>query len=80
MNPALDNKLNDVVSSLYGLFYNLSSLVGPILGGAMYDIVGYRTTMDINMFLEMIAVGIFFYFNCGLNVMAENQEFLKDMK
>jgi MFS family permease len=79
VNPALDNKLNDVVSSLYGLFYNLSSLVGPILGGAMFDIVGYRTTLDINMFLELIAVGIFFYFNCGLDVVTKNDEFLKDM-
>lgn len=79
VNPALDNKLNDVVSSLYGLFYNLSSLVGPILGGAMYDLVGYRATMDINMFFELIAVGIFFYFNCGLDIVRKNNEFLKDM-
>lgn len=79
VSPALDNKLNDVVSSLYGLFYNLSSLVGPILGGAMFDIVGYRTTLDINMFLELIAAGIFFYFNCGLDVVKKNEEFLEDM-
>jgi len=68
-----------VVSSCYGLFYNLSSLVGPILGGAMFDLVGYRSTLDINMFLELIAVGIFFYYNCGLDVFKKNEEFLKDM-
>jgi MFS family permease len=79
VSPALDNKLNDVVSSAYGLFYNLSSLVGPILGGAMFDIFGYRTTLDINMFLELIAVGIFFYYNCGLDVVKKNEIFLEDM-
>ena len=68
VSPTLDNKLNDVVSSLYGLFYNLSNLVKTILGGAMFNIVGNRTTLDINKFLKIITAGIFFYFNCGLVV------------
>ena len=80
VNPALDNKLNDVISSLYGLFYNLSSLIGPILGGMMYDIVGYRTTLDINMFLELLAVFIFGYFNCGRDVWTKHEEFLEEIK
>jgi len=45
----------------------------------MFDIVGYRSTMDINMFFELIAVGIFFYFNCGFDVVKKNNEFLEDM-
>ena len=45
----------------------------------MFDIFGYRTTLDINMFLELIAVGIFFYFNCGLDVVKKNEIFLEDM-
>ena len=72
VNPALDNKLNDVISSLYGLFYNLSSLIGPILGGAMYDIFGYRSTFDITMFFEVIAICIFGYYNCGKDVFEKN--------
>ena len=80
VNPALDNKLNDVVSSLYGLFYNLSSLIGPILGGALYDIFGYRSTFDIVMFLELIAFGIFAYFNCGRDVYKEHANFLEETK
>ena len=56
------------MSSLYGLFYNLSSLIGPIVGGAMYDIFGYRYTFDITMFFEIIVLCIFAYYNCGKDV------------
>jgi hypothetical protein len=31
------------------------------------------------MFLQLIAVGIFFYFNCGLDVVKKNEIFLEDM-
>ena len=75
VNPALDNKLNDVLSSQYGLFYNLSSLVGPILGGLFYDKFGYRTTLDINMFLELIILGIFVRFNGGMKLYENDRIF-----
>lgn len=78
VNPALDNKLNDVLSSQYGLFYNLSSLIGPILGGILYDVVGYRSTMDINMFFELIIMVIFIKYNCGQTIFEDNRKFLEE--
>lgn len=45
----------------------------------MFDLFGYRTTLDINMILELVAVGVFFYFNCGLDVMKQNDAFMSDM-
>ena len=49
IEPALDGKLNDIMSSGYGFFYNLASMVGPIAGGVMFDAFGYRKTLDYNM-------------------------------
>jgi MFS family permease len=57
------------------LFYNLSSLIGPILGGILYDNFGYRTTMDINMFLELIICGIFIKFNGGTKLYEQEKTF-----
>ena len=36
VDQALDGKLNDIMSSGYGFFYNLSSMLGPIIGGAVF--------------------------------------------
>ena len=35
VDPALDGKLNDIMSSGYGFFYNLASMVGPVTGGIL---------------------------------------------
>ena len=70
-NIELDNKLNDVMGSMFALAYNLSGLIAPIIGGLMYDSlsqdenISYRKTMDINMFFELLAAFIFIIFNCG---------------
>lgn len=53
------------MASGYGLFYNLSSLMGPILGGILYDAYGYRNTLDIMMITESVFFAIFLLFNCG---------------
>lgn len=41
VNPTLDGKLSDIMSSGYGLFYNAASLIGPVLGGTLYSSYGY---------------------------------------
>ena len=35
--PEVDGFLSDTLSSMYTLFYSLASLLGPIIGGALYD-------------------------------------------
>ena len=67
----LDNKLNDVMGSMFALAYNLSGLVAPIIGGYMYDNlsidedISYRKTMDFNMYFEWFMALFFLIFNCG---------------
>lgn len=71
------------MSSGYGLFYNLASLVGPVLGGALYASFGYQDTLDYNMIGEFIVFFIFLIFNCGPNVFstaAKEQKLLDRMK
>ena len=82
-DPELDGKLNDTLSSMYTLTLNLSSLLGPIFGGAMYDAYKYRKTIDCNMIFEMIMVAIFLLFNCGIFVFKRDkmmQELLKKLQ
>jgi hypothetical protein len=54
--------------------FNFSSLVGPLLGGAMFDLMEYRATMDCNMVIELILFIIFVYFNCGKKVFERNNQ------
>ena len=53
------------MSSGYGFFYNLASLVGPILGSIPYDAYGYRGVMDDIMIFEAFVTIVFAVFNCG---------------
>ena len=80
VNPALDGKLSDIMSSGYGLFYNLSSLMGPIIGGVLYDAYGYEDTLNINMFMEFSFFLIFVIFNCGIFVFKNNNRDKKLMQ
>lgn len=56
------------MSSGYGFFYNLASMMGPIVGGVMFDAFGYRKTLDYNMCFEVVIVVIFATLNCGIKV------------
>lgn len=78
--------LHDTIAAMYNLWYSSSSLLSPIIGGFLFDQVGYRNTMNITMALIFLTTGGFFYFNCGFKVyektrieMAEVNR-LKDMK
>ena len=60
--------------------FNFSSLVAPLVGGAMFDLFGYRTTMDFHMGLELICVLSFAYFNCGAKVFDRNNTLTESIK
>ena len=79
-NKELDGKLNDSLSSFYTMSFNFSSLVGPLIGGAMFDLFEYRSTMDFNMMLELFFVVVFIYFNCGRKVFERNNSLKEDIK
>jgi MFS family permease len=80
IEPALDGKLNDIMSSGYGFFYNLASMIGPISGGLLFDAFGYRGVLDINMFFEFSVMILFAIFNCGFNVFKNDAYHKREMK
>jgi hypothetical protein len=68
IEPALDGKLNDIMSSGYGFFYNLASMVGPVIGSILYDKYTFTGCLDQVMCFEALVTIIFIVFNCGPNV------------
>ena len=60
------------MSSGYGFFYNLASMVGPVVGSLLYDTYGYRGVMDQVMCFEGFVTVVFLVFNCGPNVFKED--------
>ena len=70
-----DDLLNDKISGLYGLFFSISALISPIIGGILFDAYGYNTTLDVCMVFVFIVSIIYFVFNCGLNVFTNQKKF-----
>lgn len=67
-DKALDNKVNDTMSSIMSLVYCLSGFVGPIIGGVLYDFISYKQIQNIEMVAYFSLAVLFFIFNCGFNV------------
>eukprot|EP00347_Sterkiella_histriomuscorum_P003211 403365165 len=70
-NEYQDQILNDIASGLYSTFYSIGQILAPTLGGALYDYIGYRRTCDVMAIMCIIFSGIFFYFNVGFKIFAE---------
>lgn len=60
--------LHDNISALYNLWYSSASLFSPIMGGFLYDKVGFRKTMDLSMFSMLFFAVFYTIFNCGFGV------------
>jgi dipeptide/tripeptide permease len=45
----------------------MGSLLGPIVGGTIYQYYGYKFTMDLWMISLFITIIIYAVFNCGLH-------------
>ena len=69
----LDSKLNNMMSSGFALFYNLSALAGPIIGGYIYNNVDFVQTLIYHIYLQGIIVIIFIIFNCGISVLKKDK-------
>ena len=54
-------KICDKGSTLYNVSYALGCAVAPIIGGALDDALGFRTTSDIMAFLAC-GLAVFYYF------------------
>lgn len=57
------DELCDKVSGMYGTFYSIGSILAPIVGGALGDRFGFRSTCDIVALATLIFCVLFFVFN-----------------
>lgn len=73
-HPKLDNELNDLVSGLTTQVICISTLIGPLFGGMLYDNIGFSDTMSAVMFFQLAMAALLFSFNCGFNVFVVNRE------
>eukprot|EP00347_Sterkiella_histriomuscorum_P020522 403337480 len=73
-NEYYDQLLNDMAAGLYGTFFSTGQILAPIVGGALYDAVGFRQTTD---FMTIACLGyclIFFIFNVGFRIFKEEKK------
>ena len=73
-NPELDGILCDTLSAIYDLFIQLGSLLGPLVGGIIYQYKGYKFTMDLWMIILFVLAVIYSVFNCGLHPISKANE------
>ena len=74
MNKDLDGLMNDSLANLYNVFQQSSGLFSPIIGGALYDSIGYHSTMDICSLVLVAFAMIYLIFNSGLTVFKDFRE------
>lgn len=72
--------LHDTIAALYNLWYSSSSLLSPIIGGFLFDLVGYRNTMNITMAMILLITGVYFFFNCGFKIYEKTRIEMDEVK
>ena len=77
MDEALDSAINDTLSCLYTIVYCASSLVSPIIGGKLYDELGWKPTTQIAAATCLLLAIIYFVFNCGFSVFQDYKHQVK---
>ena len=55
--------LNDKASAVFNSGYALGCVSGPLIGGILNDVVGFRYTCDIMAFCSCIAAVLYFLIN-----------------
>ncbi len=57
--------ISDKVSALYNMSFAIGSILGPIIGGGLYDQVGFQSTSDI---IALTALSISIYFASSVTI------------
>ena len=85
-NENFDQLISDYGSGLYGTFFSLGQILAPVLGGILYQFLGYRQTTDFIALSSLLWSGIFFVFNVGIRIFQQERkikikkEMLKEKK
>ena len=76
----LDQLISDYGSGLYGTFFSIGQILAPIVGGALFEAVGYRQTTD---FMTLVCLGwciVFFVFNVGFKIYSQESKIHEKME
>ena len=49
-----EDEINDKSSGLYNVAYALGGAISPVLGGGLYDKIGFQSTADV---MALVAIG-----------------------
>ena len=62
-----------MASGLYTTFYSIGMVLAPIIGGYIYESIGYRNTCDFVGFITIGFTIVFFFFNVGFGIFREEE-------
>ena len=54
------DKVNDLTASIFNIGFNLGEIIGPTLGNALYEALGWKTTCDI-IALSMLLYSLLYF-------------------
>ncbi len=80
LDDHLDCELNDKASALYSTFCSIGMILAPILGGPLYDVIGYDGTCDFLAICCLIYSGFYFVFNVGFGIFSRDKQIKYDME
>lgn len=63
-----------MASGLYGTFFSTGQILAPIVGGALFDAVGFRQTTDFMTIACLVYSLLFFIFNVGFRIFAQEKK------
>jgi MFS family permease len=75
----LDGQLNDKINDMYGLIYAGSMFVSPLVGSALSSTYGVRKTCDYVAAGNVAFFVLYFLFNGGFFMFAENKRFKAEL-
>ena len=55
-----DDQINDKASGLYNVAYALGGAISPVMGGGLYDAIGFQSTADVMALVAIVFTLLFF--------------------
>lgn len=72
--------VNDKASGLFGTFYSVGQVMAPLIGAALYDNIGYRSTCDFLALTCVLYSVVYFSFNVGFKILEKSKKIKEEMQ
>jgi MFS family permease len=79
-DDSLDEQLNDKAAGIYATFYSIGMIIGPLIGGPLYDNIGYNATCDFLALICSIYTVFYFIFNVGFSIFKNEKQLKVDLE